>query len=311
MLSLTIHTSQAYAPDPECDHLTNPTPTNGETNVEITAKGVQTCITVTTPTDCTVNITFQWFDWHNFYNAWLAYREGTGPCPDYHDYEHNFSSWTNINTTTTLCAWNDNVTCYTEGHAPYFEWRVVTEYNCNDQNPETSECYYSFYPENCSIVYIHPATNSTNVCPCCDAMCANITNENGHPMNLTFHRNDSQTDNYYIVNQLINVTNGSYCFCIEGHNIKDIYHPMRFNSTYTWYVNVTDTVTDTSYDSDVFFFTTAEFVDDCPCGGDELVTYIREEGGCRGEIVSSPGFETLGIMTSLILIGLYLYKKRK
>jgi hypothetical protein len=76
-------------------------------------------------------------------------------------------------------------------------------------------------------------------------------------------------------------------------------------------VNVTDTVTDTSYDSDVFFFTTAEFVDDCPCGGDELVTYIREEGGCRGEIVSSPGFETLGILISLVLIGLYLYKKRK
>jgi len=95
-------------------------------------------------------------------------------------------------------------------------------------------------------------------------MCIGITNENGNNMNLSFYRNDTMNETFYLVNKYINVSNNTYCFCIDGH-IGDIYYPMRYNETYHWYVNVTDVVTG-SYDvSNIYWFTTAENLSDCIC----------------------------------------------
>ena len=84
-----------------------------------------------------------------------------------------------------------------------------------------------------------------------------------------------------------------FVFALMVITLRDIYHPVMFNTTYTWYVNVTDTVTDESFNSDTFFFTTADPVD-CPCGEEEL----RSVTG-RGEIVDSPGFELVVFMLCL------------
>jgi len=262
----------------DCDHLSNPVPSDGASDVVITAKGVQTCIDVDPPIGCSLNITFQWFDYDSYFDAWFDYLEDEGPFPDYHDYEHNYSSWSGVNTSQTLCAWNDNVTCFTDGMYPVFTWRVLTEFDCVGQDYEVSECYFEFTPEECDIFRIYPVVNSTGVCPCCDSMCLGITNEFGHSMNISFYRNDSQFDGFYLVNHLSFVGNGSHCFCIDGHNFKDVYYPVMFNTTYSWYVNVTDTVTNDSFDSDVFFFTTAEPVD-CPCGEEDLVSVVRSYSG--------------------------------
>lgn len=268
----------AVPPGDDCDHLSDPVPSDGAEDVVITAKGVQTCITVTPPAGCSVNITFQWYDFNGYFDAWFDYLEGGGPYPDYYDYEFNFSSWSDVNTTETLCAWNSNVTCFTEGDYPVFRWRVLTEFDCGGQDYEVAECYFDFYPEECDVVRVYPAVNSTGVCPCCDNMCVSVVNEFGHNMNLSFYRNDSQFDSFYLVNQLFGVGNGSYCFCLDGHVSKDVFFPMMFNTTYSWYVNVTDTVTGESFDSDRFFFTTAEPVD-CPCGEEDLVSVVRSYSG--------------------------------
>ena len=198
----------------ECSHLSNPVPANGETNANITDKGVQTCITVTPPDNCSLNITFIWFDFENYYDAWSDYRDGIGPHPEYHDYEHNYSQWTNVNTTRQLCAWNDNVTCYKEGAYPYFAWGVLTEYNCSGQSPEESLCTYGFKPEECDLFYIYPALNRTDVCPCCDHICFGINNENGSNMNATIYGSYDGV-NYFTWNKYFNISNGTYCFCMD------------------------------------------------------------------------------------------------
>jgi len=237
--------------------------------------------------------------------------------PYYHqnEYWYNYSHWWfDSENRTQLCAYNDNVSCITNySYNDRFRWRVVMIVDCKDTQNTILSCESYFFPEECNIYLIYPQWNSDTICPCCHSMCLGVENEHGHTMNITWYRNDSQIESFYQVNQLLNVSNGTYCFCIDGHYYSPLknYYPMTFNTTYFWYANVTDTVNSDYEVTDTYFFTTAESFEDCPCGGDELIEYISEEGGCRGEIVSSPGFETLGIMTSLILIGFILYKKKK
>lgn len=95
-------------------------------------------------------------------------------------------------------------------------------------------------------------------------MCVGVNNTNGNNMNITFYRNDTQNETFYVVNRLKNVTNGTYCFCIDGH-VDDIYYPVRFNETYHWYVNITDVVTGEYNVSDMYYFRTATSEEDCPC----------------------------------------------
>jgi len=258
-------------------------PECGETDVEITAKGVQTCVDIWIPSGCYANITFYYINWTT---GWEPY-----------------AYWEYANDTTTYCAWNDNVTCYIDGDIrTLFIWRVVAEYNCPQQNYSwTSYSLCNFRAEPCPLFYIHPDHNSTTVCPCCDSMCIGIENENGNPMNITFYRNDTMNESFYIVNRYKNVENGTYCFCIDGH-IDDIYYPMKYNETYNWYVNVTDTVTGSYKVSNVFNFTTAEYIEECPCGEEEI--------GSQVVIVKRDMFLFFLIMVVAILV-LIAYRKEK
>jgi len=299
----------------ESDHLENPSPDCFEEDIVIGPKGVQTCIDIIIDLGCTANITMYWYNWTyaiETYGEEAAFRT---PFPDAwveYYYEDGIAA------SQTICAWDENVSCRTENW--WTEWTpifITAQFNCSG-NLYNESIMLVFIPEECpNFNYIEPAYNES-VCPCCDSMCIGVNNTDGNPMNLTFYRaehngSDPEDLDYYQVKEYTYVTNDTYCFCIDGHFDSDtkLYIPVGYNESYHWYVNMTDTVTGTSLNSDYFFFYTCDNNSDCPCGGDELIEYISEEGGCRGEIVSSPGFETLMFMTSLILIGFILYKKKK
>jgi len=288
-----------------CDHFSDPSPSYGEEDVPVGQKGVQTCINVTVPANCTVNVTFQWmnqseyvWDWIMCFFFGIPPFGGSCPVSRYDDrYWYTYASWEGVNSSTQLCADNLNATCSIFGYWSEQHWRIVSEWNCS--GVFTNQTCYSFYEtEDCTLFAIYPHHGEYTVCPCADAMCINITNPFGNPMNITFYRNDSQFTDYYVVNQLINVPNGTYCFCLDGHINNSIYYPMRFNETYYWYVNVNDTVMWFDEDSDVFIFHTAENRSDC-MAGDEPVGDIPPYG------------QTVGLFGLIGLLGLIWGISRK
>ena len=284
------------------DHMNNPSPDCGDIDIPITSgKGVQTCLSIIVDWGCTVNLTFQWFnstqysiDWLDW---WMNWPDG-GPMPNYRDdaYWSMYGNVNGVNTSGRYCFYNNNVTCATENSwMNWQDWRVIGNFTCL-QNYTYDEVFYCYYmPELCPLFYIYPAWNATDVCPCCDAMCIGINNADGHSMNMTVYRNDSQFESFYIVNEYNNITNSTYCFCIDGHVDNNIYYPMKFNETYYWYVNITDVVTGTYEISDIFQFTTAQNILDCPCGEDA----IREATG-RGEIIRFGSLHGLSIIAFIL-----------
>jgi len=266
-----------------CPHLSDPTPYRGEDDVAIGPKGVQTCINVSVPQGCVVNVTFQWFNYTDYIWDWIwCYFLGVGcPVSRFEDqYWNNYSNFT-IGQDNQLCAWNENVSCSIFGYLFEYDWRVVANFTCGQDSYEET-CYYWYSTEECTLFYIYPNMSQDNVCPCCDGMCIGINNEFGNPMNITFYRNDSQFETFYQANQLIDVDNGTYCFCIDGHINSSFYYPVRFNETYYWYVNITDTVTGISNESDIFVFHTAENRSDCLCG-EELTAFIEDTDTIRDD----------------------------
>lgn len=178
------------------DHLNDPTPGYGEEDVDIEAKGVQTCINVTVDTNCTVNLTFQW--WNETAGGWSTYG-----------YTEN------LGTSGQICYWNDNVTCATDNFwSLWFHWRVIANFTC--ANTTYTEIMYSYFnPEDCPLFYIYPAWNETTVCPCCDAICVGINNVAGHNIDMIIHGHEKGDNYWYIWNQYVNVTNGTYCYCMD------------------------------------------------------------------------------------------------
>jgi len=277
------------------DWIGNETPDNREIDVTVTAKGVQTCVDIIVPPGCVVNITFQWLNWSQYFDAWLewAYAQywwfedwidwDSEPTWENDTFWHNYSNWTALSHSQSLCEWNENVTCYTENDfvSEWFDWRVVANFTCGGVTYNTT-CYYYFEPEFCPISYIYPPSPNGTACPCCAPMCINISNEYGHSMNVTVFRNDTMNETFYLVNKYIYVDNGTYCFCIDGH-MDDMYYPMRYNTTYYWYVNFTDTVTGVSSNSSMFQFRTMEDPVLCPCGYEDIEDLIEDEDRYRND----------------------------
>ena len=280
LIILSMSTAQGMI-----SYIYNHSPECGEADVVITAKGVQTCVDIYIPNGCYANITFYYLNWST---GWETYA--------YFSYE---------NETDTFCAYNTNVTCYVDGDIrTWFIWRIKAEYNCPQQNYSfTKYSICSFTAEPCPLFYIRPEHNSTDVCPCCDAMCIGIENENGNPMNLTFYRNDTMNESFYIVNKYIYVDNGTYCFCLDGH-MDDIYYPMRYNETYNWYVNITDTVTGSYEISSVYNFTTADNLSECPCGEEDI------SDTCGNTIILKKDLFWYFLILAVGILILLAYKKK-
>lgn len=256
------------------DHLDNPTPDCGDMDIPITDKGVQTCINVTVDQDCTVNLTFQWLN----YSDWTW---------------HTYETYTGINVSGQYCAWHENVTCYTEGDwmTQFQQWSVVANFAC-PQNYTYNETFYCWFtPELCPLFYIYPPTNNSGLCPCCIPLCVGVNNTHGNLMNLTFWSNLSMGYWDYFYLGVDNVTfayvpNGTYCFNVPNF--------ILYNYTYYWYVNVTDTVTGEYEVSNIYYFTTAESIEDCDCG-DEALTG-------RGQIIRFGSLHDLSATAFILAI---------
>jgi len=187
----------------------------------------------------------------------------------------------------------------------YFDWRINYSINCSG-NITTGNCYYCFDPEFCpAIQYIYPPSPNGTICPCCDVMCISVNNTEGHPMNITFYRNDTYFTDYYIVNQYNNVTNGTYCFCIDGHINNSIYYPMNFHETYHWYVNITDTVDSDYLESDIFTFRTYPDISWCPCGPEDFAEWAEDTDTISDEVWILP------LSMLFLLIAPLIYKRYK
>jgi len=220
-------------PDGTCindtGYFTNATPYNGEHDVEITGKGVQTCINVTVPQGCVVNITFQWLNWSEYFHDWMqwAYLQdwwwdiidwASEPTYENDSYWYDYSNWSLISHTQDLCAYNTNVTCHTEGDfvTEWFDWRVTGEFTCSGPTYYNTTCYYYFEPEICAVSYIYPPSPNGTACPCCDAICVGVNNELGHPMNITVWGMEDDYGYYNIWKHYENISNGTYCFCMDS-----------------------------------------------------------------------------------------------
>jgi len=189
------------------------TPSTGEEDVSVGINGTQTCILIDPPQGCSANVTFQWFNYsHYLHDWWTSWILGHAPPSFYNDtYWTNYSNWSNINSSTQLCAYYENVSCMIEGFSIEFWWRIIVDYDCG-----FDETVYSyFYTEDCQLFYIYPEVNNTEVCPCCDSICIGANNTYGHPMNITIYGSYDNT-NFWTWNKYTNVTNGSHCFCMNS-----------------------------------------------------------------------------------------------
>lgn len=160
----------------------------------------------------------------------------------------------------------------------FFDWRIVYSINCSGRYTNGT-CGYYFQAEECDdIQYIYPPSPNGTACPCCSEMCIGVSNINGSLMNITFYRNDSQFETFYIINKLFYIPNGTYCFCIDGHINDSLYYPNNYNETYHWYVNITDTVNNHSIISDIFQYRTPPDPSYCPCGMEDFNRTATELG---------------------------------
>jgi len=126
--------------------------------------------------------------------------------------------------------------------------------NVTDGTGYTNESF-SFTTVDCTISHeidISPDNNSVDVCPCFTPLCFNVST-NGFNVNYTIYM--SNDTGYYIHDSQSNVTDGRYCLCLCG---------LRYNETYSWYVNVSEYGNDSLYNqTEIHTFTTAQNINSC------------------------------------------------
>lgn len=176
-----------------------------------------------------------------------------------------------------------NLTCETN----YTVWVNTTD------GSKSASYFYYFNTVECpspiSFSNEYPLNNAINVCPCCDVVCISVIDTNATIFNLSvdYSFDNITFDNWFNFN---NVTNGTYCFCMDG---------MQLSKTYYWNVNCTTAV---FYDvSDTFSFSTEVNKTNCS----------SSDGGSSGYYHGVSG--TIGLMglLSLALIPILLRKKER
>jgi len=280
--AIAIPPPDSYFEGSDCTGITDVSPEYGADDI---SQQTQTCVNITVPSGCTVNVSFIWFNEteynHQIMMWWIS--GGVIPYPDFYDWDFwtDYAEWDGVNSSTQLCATHNNISCSIFGYYGTNHWLINTSWNCSGEQYNRT-CYSYFNGENCSLFYIYPSYAQQDVCPCCDSMCFGISNAFGNPMNVTVYRNDTINESFYIVNKYINITNGTYCFCIDGH-VDDIYYPVRSNETYFWYINVTDTVMGNSQESDIFFFSTASDLEDCCFNRTDIIDITQQNDNIKDD----------------------------
>ena len=188
-----------------------------------------------------------------------------------------------------------NTTC-----EEWWTWSVFVD----DGHHNSYTTDYTFQNMPCVLSgYLYPIDNATNICPCCDAMCVGI-GELYDWVNLSFYRRGESDDDFYMVEEYVHITNGTYCFCIDGHINNSMYWPMRYNSTYYWYVYVENCDNSSlNITGSTYSFTTAISPDNCPCGESEL--------GNKFIILRREFLLPVFFMLTLSMLALLAYHKKR
>jgi len=194
----------------------------------------------------------------------------------------------------TYCT--NDTSWWTDDCEQIWYWNVTV----SDGHYFTDETYWFENPPCILSGYVYPADNATDICPCCDSMCMGI-GELYDRVNLTFYRHGEYEPSFYMVENFVNVTNGTYCFCLDGRIDGGMYWPMRYNTTYYWYAYVENCANSSlNITSSTYQFTTA--MEKCECG----------DAAGRGEIVTnSRPYSIIGIIGLLGLFGFLIGRKKK
>ncbi len=139
---------------------------------------------------------------------------------------------------------------------------IWATYNTTKQTPgfliwgdeQVNPVYYA----NPVISGLYPANNSIDICPCCEAIGANITQADGLGMNISIFYNCSGLEFYDEIGEAyINGTNGSYYLCICS---------FYFNTNYTWWIRASVYGHDSNYTiSPIYELTTMANPRSCVC----------------------------------------------
>ena len=133
--------------------------------------------------------------------------------------------------TSNVSWWNNN-TC-----EQWWTWNV-TVYDGVQTTDET----YTFQNMPCVLsAYFYPMNQSTGICPCCDAICFGVgglyTN-----VNVTVYGREQGRPYFNIWNEYENITNNTYCFCmdtitptIRPHAVFHKHTQMNVTVINTWY----------------------------------------------------------------------------
>jgi len=219
-------------------YVSNPSPGDGAVEIDY-SEVVRTCVYVNIPDGCQANITFYWNDM----GQWSQYE-----------------SYVNASAKGTFCG-NLSVEC----GSTYF-WRVTAFIDCGGGMFFWENHTYSFSTVDCPVSHVEPVNGSVSDCPCCLALCARLTNLSGDTVKFAFQSNYSGSwENLEPVRVV--PANESYCLCVPEF--------VWFNYTYYWRVMYSNG-SGLQY-SDVFHFTTAECVEECPCGEGSGLVYVEEK----------------------------------
>ena len=206
--------------------------------------------------------------------------------------------WQDINTdingtfNSAGLAWQDIDTSINGSFTNTQTWQVIDD-TINGKFTNISSFPTAFSNET-------PSNNSIDVCPCCDAMCINVGELNSN-VNMTIWRHGEHEASFYMVENYINIANGTYCFCIDGHIDGSMYRSVRYNTTYYWYIYAEDYYDNSlNTTSSTYQFTTATNSTDCSTGASGNPYVVRYDD-----------FGIIGLIGLLGILSLFLLKKKR
>lgn len=258
-----------------------------------TAQGVMFYVTNPSPSNGETNISYA-----SDANTCVDIDPANGCTMDLHFYSNSTGSWTEYQTHLNKSKGTYCGTFAIDCGTTYY-WNVSSRMNCSGTYYWENHSY-TFTSTDCPVSHIEPVNNSNGLCPCCICLCAKLTNLTGPMIKMEFQSN--YTGSWTSLEDARNVpANETYCLCAPEF--------VWYNMTYYWRVIYNEGYGANS--SDIFHFTTATSNDDCPCGGEAIVEYIQDNGGCRGEIVDSPGFSMISLVFVLGVVMILIKKQRK
>ena len=132
--------------------------------------------------------------------------------------------------TSNVSWWDD--TCGT-----VWSWVVYV----NDGRDGDSSTTYTFTNAPCTFSgTVYPATGAVGVCPCCDAICIDVTAD--YNFNMTVYGREQEHLYWSVWNSYTNVSADEYCFCmdaiqptIRSHAVVHKHVAMPITVINTWY----------------------------------------------------------------------------